>query len=147
MGGIGKTQLALEYVYRQALCYSAIFWIEAEKEEQILASLLRIAELLDLRERAEAEQQRIVAAVLRWLSTHAGWLLIWDNIEDFEMLARYLPASRKGAMLLTTRRIVERMRVPSPATLAFLPAGRIGDRHADQKMLLFGQTRFMRTRE
>ena len=103
LGGIGKTQIALEYAYRHALEYSAIFWIDAETIEHVISSLLRIAELLQLPERREADQQRIVAAVQRWLSTHSQWLLIWDNVEDLELLQRLLPWTRQGAVLVTTR--------------------------------------------
>ena len=103
LGGIGKTQIALEYTYQHALEYSAIFWIEAETIEHVMASLLRIAELLQLPERQEADQQRIVAAVQRWLSTHSQWLLIWDNVEDLELLHHLLPPARQGAALVTTR--------------------------------------------
>ncbi len=103
LGGIGKTQIALEYTYRHALEYSAIFWIDAETIEHVMSSLLRIAELLQLPERQEADQQLGVAAVLRWLSTHSQWLLIWDNVEDLELLQRLLPPTRQGATLITTR--------------------------------------------
>jgi tetratricopeptide (TPR) repeat protein len=104
LGGIGKTQIALEYAYRHALEYSAIFWIDAETIEHVMSSLLRIAELLQLPERQEADQQRIVAAVQSWLSTHSQWLLIWDNVEDLELLQRLLPSTRQGSILVTTRR-------------------------------------------
>lgn len=103
LGGIGKTQIALEYAYRYSLEYSALFWIEAETSESIISSVLRIAELLHLPEREEADQQRITAAVQRWLSSHRQWLLIWDNLEDLELLQRWLPLTRQGAILLTTR--------------------------------------------
>ncbi len=103
LGGIGKTQIALEYTYRHALEYSAIFWIDAETIEHVMSSLLRIAELLQLPERQEADQQLVVAAVQRWLSTHSQWLLIWDNVEDLELLQRLLPPTRQGATLITTR--------------------------------------------
>jgi tetratricopeptide (TPR) repeat protein len=103
LGGIGKTQIALEYAYLHALEYNAIFWIGAETVERVLSSLLRIAELLNLPERHEADQQRIVAAVQRWLSTHSQWLLIWDNLEDLDLLRRFLPPTRQGAILVTTR--------------------------------------------
>lgn len=43
LGGVGKTHIALEYAYRHTLEYSAIFWIGAETDEQVIASLLRIA--------------------------------------------------------------------------------------------------------
>ncbi|HET8841064.1 MAG TPA: FxSxx-COOH system tetratricopeptide repeat protein [Ktedonobacteraceae bacterium] len=104
LGGIGKTQIALEYVYRYALEYSAVFWIGAETEEQIIAGLLHVAETLGLPERAERDQQLVVTAVQRWLSTHGQWLLVWDNVEDFVLLDRFLPSTRSGAILLTTRR-------------------------------------------
>lgn len=103
MGGVGKTQVALEYAYRSAREYCAVFWIGAETLESILASLWRVAELLALPERGDRDQQRVAAAVLRWLDTHERWLLIWDNVEDLHLLDRFLPATGRGARLLTTR--------------------------------------------
>ncbi len=103
LGGVGKTQVALEYTYRHALEYSALFWVNAEGEEQLTASVLRIAEVLQLPERGEAEQPRIVAAVQRWLGNHDSWLLIWDNLDNPELLVHWLPATRRGTLLLTTR--------------------------------------------
>src|SRR5579859_6526611 len=60
LGGVGKTQIALEYAYRHALEYRAVFWIGAETEEQIVSSLLRIAEVLQLPGREDKGQQRVV---------------------------------------------------------------------------------------
>src|ERR1019366_10278649 len=93
----------LEYAYRHALDYSAVFWIAAETEEQANASLLRVGHVLHLPEREEKDQQRVIAAVQRWLSAHGQWLLIWDNVEDLTLLDRFLPSARLGAILLTTR--------------------------------------------
>ena len=103
LGGVGKTQIALEYAYRHALEYSAVFWLGAETAENIVSSLLRIAETLQLPERDDKDQQRVIAAVHHWLTRHNQWLLIWDNVEDLEVLNRFLPATRQGAILITTR--------------------------------------------
>lgn len=103
LGGVGKTQIALEYVYQHALEYSAVFWIGAETDEQIVSSLLHIAEALQLPERVDKDQQRVVAAAQRWLSTHNQWLLVWDNMEDLALLGRFLPSTRSGMSLITTR--------------------------------------------
>src|SRR5262249_628041 len=72
LGGIGKTQLALEYAYRHALEYSAVFWVEAETSEAAISSLQHLADVLQVPECGEADQQRVVAAVQRWLSQHSG---------------------------------------------------------------------------
>jgi tetratricopeptide (TPR) repeat protein len=106
LGGVGKTQIALEYAYQHALDYRAVFWIGAEKEEQIVASLIRIAEVLQLPEQDDKDQQRVVAAVQWWLNTHSGWLLICDNVEDLDVLPRFLPVAFRGAILITTRQAV-----------------------------------------
>ena len=103
LGGIGKTQLALEYAYRHALEYSAIFWIRAETAENIVGSLLRIAEVVQLPECEDRDQQRVLTEVQRWLATHSQWLLIWDNVEDPALLERFLPTAKLGAILITTR--------------------------------------------
>ncbi|BCL78998.1 helix-turn-helix domain-containing protein [Ktedonobacteria bacterium brp13] len=103
LGGVGKTQIALEYAYRYALEYRAVFWIGAETDEQIVSSLVHIAEVLQLPGRDDKDQQRVVALVQRWLTTQKQWLLIWNNLEDLNLLPRFLPPTRQGAILLTTR--------------------------------------------
>jgi tetratricopeptide (TPR) repeat protein/DNA-binding XRE family transcriptional regulator len=103
LGGVGKTQTALEYAYRYSQEYAAVFWIGAQTGESMMASFLRIADILQLPERQEAAQQRMVAAVQQWLMQHRDWLLIWDNVEDLQLLQRFLPSVRQGATLLTTR--------------------------------------------
>lgn len=104
LGGIGKTQLAIEYAYRYSLEYSAVLWLHAESEENIITSFLAIAELLQLPECQDSRQQHAIAAVQHWLSTHSRWLLIWDNLEEIELFQNYLPVGHQGKVLITTRR-------------------------------------------
>lgn len=104
LGGIGKTQTALEYVYRYANDYTAIFWMNAETSEQLLASFLDIADLLDPSEKDEQGQRQAMVKVTRWLSNSSGWLLIFDNVEDIELIKDILPFALRGSLLITSRR-------------------------------------------
>lgn len=103
LGGVGKTHIALEYAYRYASAYQAVFWITAETAETLFSGFFAIAEVLALPEREEHDPGRITRAVTQWFSRHQGWLLILDNVEALEMLKPFLPASEHGALLLTTR--------------------------------------------
>lgn len=103
LGGIGKTQVAIEYAYRYAQEYRASFWLAAETAESLMTSLQQIAEQLKLPECQAAEQSQMIAAVQRWLATHPGWLLIGDNVEDFDLLRTVLPPVQQECSLLTTR--------------------------------------------
>jgi tetratricopeptide (TPR) repeat protein/transcriptional regulator with XRE-family HTH domain len=103
LGGVGKTQVALEYAYRHADEYQAIFWIRADSREALLTGFLEIAQTLKLPERGERDQAGIVAAVKRWLLLHPGWLLILDNADELALLPEFLPAPLPGHLLLTTR--------------------------------------------
>jgi DNA-binding XRE family transcriptional regulator len=103
LGGIGKTQIAIEYAYRFHHEYRSVFWIQADSHETITASYLAIADILDMPEKNEQDQHRIVKAVIRWLNTHSHWLLIYDNVENFVSVQQMLPTTHLGSILLTTR--------------------------------------------
>ena len=103
LGGVGKTQIALEYAYRYREDYQAVLWVRAETYEILLSDLVALAEPLYLSERHEQEQQRVLEAVKRWLGNHGGWLLILDNIEEVALIADLLPSADQGHLLLTTR--------------------------------------------
>lgn len=103
LGGIGKTQVAIEYAYRYADNYSAVFWIGAETTEQVISSFVALAHLLNLPEKDERERQHAVTAVTRWLNRYSGWLLIFDNVEAVEIVKQFVPATRHGSLLFTTR--------------------------------------------
>ena len=103
LGGIGKTHIALEYVYRYASTYTAVLWINAETPEAVLASFFSLAGVLHLPEHQELDQKKVILAVTRWLEGQKDWLLIFDNVEDLVLLQSLLPSSRQGSILLTTR--------------------------------------------
>jgi len=103
LGGIGKTQTAIEYAYRYRDCYQAVFWLKADSSEVLIADMLTLAEWLELPERQQQDQQRIVEAVKHWLNTHHDWLLLLDNVEDPTTLHDLLPSMPGGSILLTTR--------------------------------------------
>ncbi len=103
LGGMGKTQTALEYAYRYRDEYQAVFWCRAETRGVLVADFVSIAEAVGLPEKEEQDQRIVIQAVQRWLQTHTGWLLILDNIEDFTVVADILPVESAGQVLLTTR--------------------------------------------
>src|SRR5262249_17386892 len=103
LGGIGKTQLALEYAYRYRSDYQVVLWARAESREALASSYIALASLLRLPECKAREQDIIVQAVKTWLQVSHGWLLILDNADELALLPDFLPASMGGHLLLTTR--------------------------------------------
>ncbi len=103
LGGIGKTQLAIEYAYRHRQDYQAVLWVNAANREALLGSFLELAALLKLPERTEADHSRVVAATKAWFASHDSWLVIFDNADELSLVESFLPAGDKGHLLLTTR--------------------------------------------
>ncbi|HZR38845.1 MAG TPA: FxSxx-COOH system tetratricopeptide repeat protein [Ktedonobacteraceae bacterium] len=103
LGGIGKTHIVLEYAYRHAQDYQAIFWVRADNRDTLVAGFLEIAHTVNLPEGDERDQSIIVTAVKGWLSHHTDWLLILDNADDLSILPEFLPTPMRGHLLLTTR--------------------------------------------
>mgnify|MGYP001499277245 CR=1 FL=1 len=103
LGGIGKTQIAVEFAYRHRDLYQAILWVNASTREVLSADFVMLASLLDLPEQREQDQAIVVRAVKRWLTIHTEWLLILDNVDKPEMIIDFLPMHATGDVLLTTR--------------------------------------------
>ncbi len=103
LGGIGKTQTALEYIYCYHENYTSVFWIRADSTASLIASFLEVAKQLGLPERNKKEQHIIVEAVLCWLRLHEGWLLVFDSMDDLRIVEPFLPTAGQGHLLFTTR--------------------------------------------
>ena len=103
LGGIGKTQTAIEYAYGYREFYSAVLWVRAASQEMLVADFVALARLLSLPDQDAQDQTLIVVAVKRWLEQHAGWLLILDNADELPLVKDFLPSEGQGHVLLTTR--------------------------------------------
>jgi len=103
LGGIGKTQLALEYAYRHRQDYHAILWGRADTREALISTFVSIARLLDLPEKDEKDQMVIVEAVKTWLMDRSQWLFILDNADELALVKEFIPPAFRGHLLLTTR--------------------------------------------
>ncbi len=101
MGGIGKSQLALEYAHRFHLAYDVVWWIDADRVGGIEESLDDLGVQLSVP--MAGSSQDIARAVLHALRhTEHRWLLVLDNAEDVPGVSQFLPAG-KGHVLITSR--------------------------------------------
>jgi tetratricopeptide (TPR) repeat protein len=103
LGGIGKTQLALEYAYRHRADYDVIWWMRSEDLTTLASDYAGLAVKLNLPEKDATEQRVIVAAVKAWLEQNRGWLLIFDNAEDVQPVREYIPQASAGHIIITSR--------------------------------------------
>jgi hypothetical protein len=113
LGGVGKSQLAVEYLYRHRFNYDLVWWISAERPAQISQSLVELAQRLGVPGGSEANSA--VPAVLEALRTgqpYANWLLVYDNAESPDVIwptrgetpsSLYIPTSGTGKVLITSR--------------------------------------------
>src|SRR5438552_10947362 len=67
LGGIGKTQTAVEYGYRYREEYQCVLWVQANTSEALLSNFVALARVLNLPEQDAREQQITVQAVKHWL--------------------------------------------------------------------------------
>lgn len=108
LGGMGKTRLALEYAWGHAGTYGALLLVDADSPEALQRNLAALAgpTRLNLPAQHETDEARQRAAVLQWLGTHPGWLLILDNADSEAAAAAVealLPQLAGGHLIVTSR--------------------------------------------
>ena len=102
LGGVGKTQLAVEYAYRFAADYDIVWFVRAETTASIASDLALLAQPLQLPERNAQDQNIVIEAVRDYLRQHERWLVILDNAEEPKDVRPFLPQGR-GHVLITSR--------------------------------------------
>ncbi|KAH7014907.1 P-loop containing nucleoside triphosphate hydrolase protein, partial [Ilyonectria destructans] len=119
LGGMGKSQLAIEFAYRiaETSADTWVFWVHATTPARIVEGFKTIADNVKLQGRNQPKAD-ILQLVYNWLSKeqHGKWLMILDSADDYHVLfganensnnrrplADYLPQSRNGSIVLTTR--------------------------------------------
>ena len=106
MGGIGKTQLAAEFCHRYGRYFGGgVFWVDCESEETLRTDLALIALSLH-----EASKDADIESQIQWvIKDPQGWsaniprLVIYDNLEDPKLLAKYKPTGPGARLILTSR--------------------------------------------
>ncbi|MEO3785246.1 FxSxx-COOH system tetratricopeptide repeat protein [Actinocorallia sp. B10E7] len=109
LGGVGKTELALHYAFRNRNRYRSIWWITADSAENITKGLIGIAAILNPTLRS-VDPDFARQWALNWLMFHRDWLLVLDNVEDPDAVTEFLGADHGGRVLVTTRRDVDWIR-------------------------------------
>ncbi|QYS97668.1 hypothetical protein H0G86_004890 [Trichoderma simmonsii] len=113
LGGSGKTQIALNYIYRQCGTRS-VFWVHADTKATILNDFKTIAKKLGIMDK-QLDDEALLMAVCSRIEEEPEWLLVLDNADDLSLfgvgltsissksLPNCVPRGLKGVVLWTSR--------------------------------------------
>lgn len=115
LGGVGKTQVALQFAYSVLEKHPdvSVFWTHAQSSETFEQACREVASVLGIHGTEDGKKD-VKELIQRCLSAErAGkWMLVVDNADDMEILEGsdgnkgildYLPKSKSGLTLFTTR--------------------------------------------
>ena len=104
MGGIGKTQTALEYVYTNMSNYDRIYWITAVDQASLLSGYQKIAKKAGVQIASDSSPVEIAENVLSWLKREKSWLVVIDNLDNINVVDGFLPETGLHQHTLITTR-------------------------------------------
>jgi len=140
LGGVGKTELALELAHLRHRHGRVAWWISAEDPAGTATGLAALATALGIAPFERREDAR--AALWAELDRTPGWLLVYDNADEPAQLEPFLPAARHGDVIITSRNPAWR-RIAHPVAIGPLARGeslayvatRTGDRPVEAETL------------
>ena len=125
LGGIGKTQLAVEFTRRHHRKYSSVFWLDGSSEVSLKLSIARCAGRIPASQISDASRtysmssegniDEVVREVMGWLAQpdNTEWLVVFDNVDrDYSPhtadplaydVRQYFSGADHGSVLITTR--------------------------------------------
>ncbi len=102
LGGIGKTQAAVEYAYRFKADYALVWWVSAQGESSILLAYEKLADRLGQR-LSPRSSPAVAVEMLDALLAGRRYLLVYDGADDARSLQPLLPTVTGGHVLITSR--------------------------------------------
>jgi transcriptional regulator with XRE-family HTH domain/tetratricopeptide (TPR) repeat protein len=103
LGGIGKTQLVVEYAYRYRTAYAAVLWFNTDSPASLIDSYVNLANELDLPEKGAQDRNITLRVVQRWLKENPHCLIVLDNVEDPAAIYEFIVQMGESHIILTTR--------------------------------------------
>ncbi|KAJ4251080.1 hypothetical protein NW762_011731 [Fusarium torreyae] len=116
LGGIGKTELAIQYAHTRKDHFEAIFWLKADDRKVLASDFANIAVRLGLEDDNSLDITASCDIVMGWLAkplrdssqpddprNYVNWLLIFDNVDNLDVLADYWPKLGFGSVMVTSR--------------------------------------------
>ena len=118
MGGLGKTEIAVQYIHTRRKHFDAIFWLSADDKNSLGAKFAEIAHQLGIEDPNDNNDLTVSRECMKeWLSNplksftkeddtkhnEASWLLVFDNAYSLSVLEEYWPVTGRGSILLTSR--------------------------------------------
>ncbi|MSR56329.1 MAG: tetratricopeptide repeat protein [Planctomycetaceae bacterium] len=143
LGGVGKTQLAVEYGWRYRDDYTALLYVFADSPQALLANLARLTGVLQISGLDQQGDPERAQGVLDWLREHPGWYLVIDNVDTREAVQGVTATLDRlvGGHVVITSRIAQwpdlveplglDVLVPDDGVAYLLEAARQRDRAAD----------------
>ncbi|KAF2655410.1 hypothetical protein K491DRAFT_778721 [Lophiostoma macrostomum CBS 122681] len=104
-GGVGKTQIALKYVHEHSRQYETIIWIYADTSDKVSSACNLIARNLNIVDEMTSDADVCRERLQKWYREHAGWILVFDNVETIADILPYWPnvIGKKGHIIVTSR--------------------------------------------
>jgi hypothetical protein len=99
---VGKTQLAVEYLYRNIEDYDAVWWVSGYSSAEFWNALEGLARRLGVAVDEQAGLAELMASIVDGLPA-GRWLLVFDDVESPDTLMSSLPAAATGHVIITAR--------------------------------------------
>lgn len=103
LGGVGKTQTAVEYAHRFRDRYAIVYWIRAEESASAWVDYANLARAIGLDLPEDAPLETVRDQLRNHLARRSDFLLIFDNASTPASLQDFIPRPCKGSVLVTSR--------------------------------------------